>query len=425
MSPELTALRDEAMKTSCEAWAIRKRWALSGRGDMAGPCPVCGGNDRFSINSRKNVYNCRKCAISGEGVIALVMDTEKVEFVAACEIITGRKASDPVDERRMEELRRQASADARRKAADESAYRERARKGAGADWALTVPLSAAPYVLDYLAGRAIDLTDFDLSMLGVIRGNPELPWTEEFKDEHGNRGWRTLHVGPTMLASIVLPARMIVPGDPLGRFGGVHITWLDPTQPKGKLILPHDEKGKPRPSKKVRGSKRGGAIALFTPPPPRRIVMGEGIETTATPLVHAFEADTAYWAGIDLGNMAGKALRMDGTTIHEQPDMADLGCFLPPDWCEELVYLGEGDDASVHSRDKCLRGLRRARRLRELARVERPELSGLKIIYVPPAAADGDMNDLAMREAGEAAASGLGGAAGVGGTEVGGDIGAQ
>ena len=61
--------------------------------------------------------------------------------------------------------------------------------------------------------------------------------------------------------------------------------------------------------KKVIGSKKGGAIRLFTPKPAHRIVMGEGIETTLTAAAHAFEFDTAYWAGVDLGNMAGRAAR--------------------------------------------------------------------------------------------------------------------
>ncbi len=29
------------------------------RDEYVGPCPACGGKDRFSLNSRKNVFNCR------------------------------------------------------------------------------------------------------------------------------------------------------------------------------------------------------------------------------------------------------------------------------------------------------------------------------------------------------------------------------
>ena len=391
LSPELTALRDEAMATSCESWAIQKRWALSRGHDRAGPCPCCGGTDRFSINVPKNVFNCRKCGISGEGVISLVMATEHVEFVRACEIVTGRSAADPVDEQKMAELRRRAEREARARDADAAAYRERARKDAHHHiWKRGIPvdLAGSQIVHDYLERRAIDLGE--LGPIGVLRAHPELSWTEEWVNpDTGNKGWRTLHTGPAMLAAVQMAD---------GRFGAVHMTWIDLGRDKGKLILPPDETGKPRPSKKVRGIKKGGAIRLFTPPGARRIVMGEGIETTLTPLVHAREPDTAYWAGVDLGNMAGKALRVDGTMIHDQPDLDDVDCFLPPDWCEELVYLGEGDDASVHSREKCLRGLRRALWMRNEACKGQPGLPPLKGTYVPPPGAGEDLNDVAIAE---------------------------
>lgn len=40
-------------------------------GGYAGPCPICGGNNRFSITTRKNCCHCRKeCGISGDTVTA-------------------------------------------------------------------------------------------------------------------------------------------------------------------------------------------------------------------------------------------------------------------------------------------------------------------------------------------------------------------
>lgn len=386
MSAELTALRDEAMTTSCEAWAIRCRWTLSPGVDRAGPCPVCGGKDRFSIHTRTDLFNCRKCGRSGSGVIDLVMKMQDAGFVEACEIITGRKAADPVDERRAAELRRQVEEKEARQRAEASAYREQARRDAYEVWKPLVRFSdpAAGELHAYHALRAIDLKAFGADFDRVIRFAPMMPWSEQFEDERGNKGWRTLHVGPAQVLAITRAD---------GHFGGVHITWLDLNQPKGKLILPDDDKGKPRPSKKVRGTKKGGAIRLFTPPDPRRIVMGEGFESTASPLCHAFEDGTAYWAGVDVGNMGGRALRVGGKMIHPQPDMSDRECFLPPDWCTELVYLGEGDEAEVHSEEKCRRGLNRARWLR----AENAALPALSTIYVP-AEPGADMNDLAMAD---------------------------
>lgn len=95
----LEILREEALTTSCEAWAIRSRWTLSLGVDRAGPCPVCGGKDRFAIHRIKNTFNCRRCGLAGSGVIELVMKVQGVGFTRACEVITGRAADAPIDER--------------------------------------------------------------------------------------------------------------------------------------------------------------------------------------------------------------------------------------------------------------------------------------------------------------------------------------
>src|SRR5690242_346772 len=59
--------------------------------EMAGPCPNCGGNDRFAINTKKNVFGCMRghCGGSGHGAIDLAMFAAKVGFLAACELLTG------------------------------------------------------------------------------------------------------------------------------------------------------------------------------------------------------------------------------------------------------------------------------------------------------------------------------------------------
>jgi phage/plasmid primase-like uncharacterized protein len=49
--------------------------------ERIGPCPVCGGRDRFSINIRKEVFNCRG-AVGGD-VIALVQHLDGCDFVTA------------------------------------------------------------------------------------------------------------------------------------------------------------------------------------------------------------------------------------------------------------------------------------------------------------------------------------------------------
>ncbi len=58
--------------------------------ERVGPCPICGGVDRFSINLRKGICNCRQCALKGN-VIAFVMAVDGVGFHAAVELLTGEK----------------------------------------------------------------------------------------------------------------------------------------------------------------------------------------------------------------------------------------------------------------------------------------------------------------------------------------------
>ena len=50
--------------------------------------PVCGGDDRFAINTAKGVWNCRQCGVGGD-VIKLVQHLDGVDFIAACTTLTG------------------------------------------------------------------------------------------------------------------------------------------------------------------------------------------------------------------------------------------------------------------------------------------------------------------------------------------------
>lgn len=375
------------MRISCESWAIQKRWPLSRGIDRAGPCPVCGGTDRFAIHTKLNTFNCRRCEIKGGGVIDLVMATEGIDFTRACEIITGREASAPIDEAAAAAARAHNEAEDRRRANDEARYREEARKRGWTLWNRSfIPawVDEPTAVVAYLRRRGIDFPGEAGAAIATqlkLGEIPSHPWVEK----QGST-YVTVHEGPAMIAAIQQPN---------GKFGAVHQTWLDLSQPKGKLVLPPAADGSERPSKKVMGIKKGGAIRLFTPKSPRRIVMGEGIETTLTALAHSFEPETAYWAGVDLGNMSGKDARDDaGGHLWDQPDLADRDCFLPPEWCEELVYLCDSDEARNHTEEKVIRGLRRASALRDFAREGRPELPALTVSYVPPLGGGQDLNDL-------------------------------
>lgn len=391
-TPEQAALRDRALtSTSCDVWAMQQGWPLKrAGGELTGPCPTCGGKDRFSINPSKNIWNCRHCGVGGD-VIKLVQHTENRTFLDACRRITGDVAGKPLTEAeraRLEAEREQQREEQARVAAE---FREKARREARAIWkASRRVVGIEPErlgIAGYLITRGIGGGSIDF-------GNPE--WATEInlpiRYQAGRSYWhdrRVIHVGPAMIAAIQYPD---------GRFSGVHQTWLDHEQPKGKVKLT-DAEGAELPAKKVLGVKKGGAIRLYTPKDARRLVMGEGIETTMTAMAHAREPETAYWAGVDLGNMSGRAARdAANKQLHAQPDMDDRECFLPPDWVEELIYLCDGDEPEKHTEDKVKRGLKRARRLRELARAGGHDLPPLRIKMVPPGAAGTDLNSLAMAE---------------------------
>jgi Toprim domain/CHC2 zinc finger len=72
----------------------RRGIKLVGRVDRCGPCPQCGGKDRFSINVRKQVFLCRGCAAHGN-VIALVRFLDGCGFLEALEYLTGERAPAP------------------------------------------------------------------------------------------------------------------------------------------------------------------------------------------------------------------------------------------------------------------------------------------------------------------------------------------
>src|SRR5262245_35698238 len=58
--------------------------------EYVGPCPKCGGNDRFAINTKKQTWNCRGCKsrdIKGD-VIGLVQFLDGCGFVQAIERLT-------------------------------------------------------------------------------------------------------------------------------------------------------------------------------------------------------------------------------------------------------------------------------------------------------------------------------------------------
>jgi putative DNA primase/helicase len=83
----------KARSVPIEDEIARRGIKLRGKIECCGPCPQCGGTDRFAVNIRKQVFNCRGCGGQGD-VIALVKFLDNVDFKGACETLTGEPAPD-------------------------------------------------------------------------------------------------------------------------------------------------------------------------------------------------------------------------------------------------------------------------------------------------------------------------------------------
>jgi CHC2 zinc finger len=67
----------------------RRRITLRREGhELVGPCPRCGGSDRFSIHLTKQLWRCRRCPAGGD-VIDLVRHLDGVGFAEAVAWLTG------------------------------------------------------------------------------------------------------------------------------------------------------------------------------------------------------------------------------------------------------------------------------------------------------------------------------------------------
>ena len=97
MSPRST--RNEAWIAKARAVKIEDEIARRGvrlrrQGvELVGPCPKCSGDDRFAINTEKQVWNCRGCGKGGD-VIKLVQHLDGCGFKAACATLAGEPPSE-------------------------------------------------------------------------------------------------------------------------------------------------------------------------------------------------------------------------------------------------------------------------------------------------------------------------------------------
>jgi phage/plasmid primase-like uncharacterized protein len=121
---------------------------------------VCGGTDRFSINVKKRVWNCRGCAAGGD-VIALVRHVDGCDFATAIETLTGNTVR-PAPQAKPAPVQRD----------DDDKDERRKLQLADQIWRASSPLG--PDAIAYFARRGIDINS--VPEHGGLRFHPRCPW---------------------------------------------------------------------------------------------------------------------------------------------------------------------------------------------------------------------------------------------------------
>ncbi|MCQ0986418.1 primase-helicase zinc-binding domain-containing protein [Jiella marina] len=365
------------------------------KSEEAGPCPVCGGTDRFAINRGRGAWNCRGADGGRDGISLaahlLALDVSRREdFLQACAEVLGRAvpgdAPETEEEREAREGRlaeRRAAAEAARvqDEAKQNAYRKREIAKARGKWEKAVAIAPHPELLSLSKGEGRGAIAGGQSSAGGFspalrqaqdEGKPSssaaaavlayltrrlggfappvLPFARAIafepywlQPQAGKRlfvhfgaarpgpeaAWREVCADGRMEAIFEAPAMVLPFVDPSGAVVGCHLTFLDPHGPKGRPSVwlravtvsgksAGEESVEKLPTKKMRGTKKGGLIpltgfvardGLILPDPARpRLVIGEGIENVlAVAVSEDCPADTIYAAAGDLGNLAGRA----------------------------------------------------------------------------------------------------------------------
>jgi hypothetical protein len=265
------ALVERARLVPIEIEIERRGIVLKGTVDRCGPCPVCGGTDRFSINTRKQVFLCRGCGAKGD-VIAMVQHIDGCSFHEAIELLTGDQLRRPAV---------QTPARAERTDKDRIASALQGWKEAG-------PITGTIGVA-YLE-RERGITELPPDVHDVMRFHPYCIYGQ---DDAGQRR----HV-----SAIVCLLRDVITDKPTG----IHRIAL---HPDGKLI-----------GRMGLGIKQGSAVKLWGDAEiTTGLCVGEGIETTlaaATRVQHCNTLLRPAWSLVDAPNIGSFPVLPGGAIEH-------------------------------------------------------------------------------------------------------------
>lgn len=99
-NPENEPVDIEALKENVDLVEFARQYTqieqISYTGEFAGPCPMCGGDDRFHV--KDNRFYCRQCYPRGGDAIDLVRLLYGLSFIEACHWLTSGTAVVPTKE---------------------------------------------------------------------------------------------------------------------------------------------------------------------------------------------------------------------------------------------------------------------------------------------------------------------------------------
>ena len=149
--------------------------------ELVGPCPHCGGRDRFAAHLIKQLFLCRGCGARGRDAIAFVQFLDGCTFLDAVATLAGppsdtAKETDEVRaerERLATERRERSERECRDREEREAAEAQRTLGLCNDLWARAeAPLP--PEAIAYFAGRSIALDD--VPDQGGLRFHPRCPF---------------------------------------------------------------------------------------------------------------------------------------------------------------------------------------------------------------------------------------------------------
>jgi hypothetical protein len=241
---------------------------------LSGPCPRCGGHDRFQVSLKRERWLCRNCSPRYSDVIGLIQFLDGVGFVDAVRTLLGKPAGDQTPRR------------APKDAIDPN------MRFAARIWCAAGPIEGT-LVEVYL--RQVRGLEVPAGISGeVLRFHPACPFLDYSRDPEA-------HI---MVPAMIALFRSIDGDKPVA----IHRTALSRDGRKASL-----------PKTKLSLGPIGGAAIRLSPVVSRELVICEGIESGLGGLMRGF---TPLWA-------AGSAPAIEGFPVF--PDVERLTILIDHD----------------------------------------------------------------------------------------------